>query len=81
MLRIGKGLARNLGPGALIAHMFANWASVRARLSSKQQLTQMKAKLARERSESQGLQEELRKAKGHEQMALARLEKVLCGPL
>ena len=41
----------------------------------------MKAKLARERSESQGLQEELRKAKGHEQMALARLEKVLCGPL
>ena len=49
--------------------------------SLRRQLTQMKAKLARERSESQGLQEELRKAKGHEQMALARLEKVLCGPL
>ena len=79
MLRIGKGLARNLGPAAQIPHMFANWASMRARLSSKQQLTQMKAKFAQERLEAKELHEELRKAKEHEQLALARLEKELHG--
>ena len=81
MLRIGEGLSRNLGPGTRMPFMFANWASMRMRLSSKQQLKHLKAKLTHERHEAKALQDELRKAKEHEQLALARLEKAPHRPL
>ena len=76
MLRVGEGLSRNLGPGTRMPSMFAKWASMRMRLSSKQQLKQLKAKLTRERHEAKALRDELRKAKEHELLSLARLEKV-----
>lgn len=79
LLRIGEGLMHGRGPESRLPHIFSRWASSHACLSTRRQLRRMEAKYAEDRLDAQQLQVELRKAREHEQMALARLEAEISG--